>query len=319
MCRTSDTLLQHISDPLAPRHPARPALTLLGGDARQLSIAAHFTKAGYDVQAMGLGDIPPAGVRVCRDLVRALEGCEMLILPLPVTRDGVHIFTPLDDSADISFDALAELLAHRPAPHVFGGRIPREWAHRLSALGCSVTDYYDREDVQIKNARITAEAAIMTAMEMTDVGLLGTPMAVIGYGRIGQSLSRMLVAFRAQVTVYARRAASLAQAFSDGCTPRHITQLTTLTQGYGVIFNTVPVRLIDKDILSVMPCETLLIDLASPPFGIDPEAAGDATARCGLGVIFAPSLPGRYAPRSAGIVIAQGIMSALSEQQRGVE
>lgn len=319
MCRTSDTLRQHISDPRTSQHPARPALTLLGGDARQLSMAAHFSKAGYDVQAMGLGDIPPAGVRVCHDLTRALEGCEMLILPLPVTRDGVHVFTPLDSSADISFDALAESLTHRPHMQIFGGRIPHEWTHRLNALGCTVTDYYDREDVQIQNARITAEGAIMTAMEMTDVGLLGTPIAVIGYGRIGQFLSRMLVALGAKVTVYARRAASLAQASSDGCATRHISELSSLTKGYNVIFNTVPSRLIGKDILSVMPCETLLVDLASPPFGIDPEAAGEATARCGLGVIFAPSLPGRYAPRSAGVVIAEGIVSALSEQQRGGE
>lgn len=318
MCRITDTSLQHIPAPTIP-HPARPTLTLLGGDARQLFLASHFAKVGYRVQAMGLADPSASHVRVCHDLTRALDGSEIIILPLPVTRDGIHIFTPLDSMTAIPFADLTEQLARRPSAHVFGGRIPKEWCHQLDAIGCTVTDYYDREDVQIKNARITAEGALMTAMEMTDTGILGTPMAVIGYGRIGQYLSRILVALGASVTVYARRAASLAQAASDGCATRHISELSSLTDGFGAVFNTVPSRLIGKDILSVMPCDTLMIDLASPPFGIDPDAAGEATSRCGLGVIFAPSLPGRYAPKSAGTVIAEGILAALAEQERGGE
>ena len=319
MCRISDTLRQHIPDSLPPRHPALPALTLMGGDARQLAMAAYFSQAGYSVQIIGLGDTPPTGVRVCHDMTRALEECDLLILPLPVTRDGIHVFTALDSHTDISLEALSQSLSHRPHVRVFGGRIPSDWSSSLRAYGCSVTDFYEREDVQIKNAHITAEGAIMTAMELTDTTVLGSSVAVIGYGRIGQYLSRMLVALGASVTVYARRSAALAQAVSDGCSTRYTTQLSTLTGGYDVIFNTVPARLIGKDILSIMPCQTLLIDLASAPFGIDPEAAGEATARCGLGVIFSPSIPGRYAPKSAGKVIAEGILSALKESQEGGE
>ena len=181
-------------------------------------------------------------------------------------------------------------------------------------MGCHVTDYYDSQDIQIKNARITAEGAIMTAMELTDTGILGASVAVIGYGRIGQYLSRLLTVWGARVTVYARRAESLAQASSDGCATHDMTQLGTLTQGYQVIFNTVPSRLIGHEILSQMPCQTLLIDLASAPFGIDPEAARELTARCGLGVVYAPSVPGRYAPKSAGEVIAQSILSAWPKE-----
>lgn len=321
MCKTRDIIQTHISVSDAPQHLPQPAptLALIGGDARQRFLADYFIKAEYRVKAMGLGDALPQSIRVCHDIARVLEDSELVILPLPCTRDGIHIFTPLDSQVAIPFASLAEQLAHHPSAHVFGGRIPEAWRHQLDAMGCTVTDYYNREDVQIKNARITAEGALMTAMELTDTGILGTPTAVIGYGRIGQYLSRILISLGSSVTVYARRSASLAQAASDGCATRHISELSSLTAGFGVIFNTVPVRLIGKDILSVMPCHTLLVDLASPPFGIDPDAAGEATSRCGLGVIFAPSLPGRYAPKSAGEVIAQGILSALAEQAEGGE
>lgn len=57
----------------------------------------------------------------------------------------------------------------------------------------------------------------MTAMELTDTALLGSRMAVIGYGRIGQFLARLLLAMGVSVTVCARRAESLAFARGDGC------------------------------------------------------------------------------------------------------
>ena len=288
-------------------------LTVLGGDARQIYTATHLMQAGYEVSVMGLSHPLPSRMKSCTSLTHALEGSRMVLLPLPATRDGQHIDCPLDATQAIPFDTLKAHLSHIPSVQVFGGRIPQSWQEQLTSVGCLVTDYYEREDLQIKNARITAEGAIMTAMELSDKAILGMPIAVLGYGRIGQYLSRLLVAWGAKVTVYARRSESLAQAASDGCDTCHISHLSNLTQGYGVIFNTIPTRLIGKEILSLMPCDTLMIDLSSHPFGIDPDAAGEMTTRCGLGVVFAPSLPGRYAPRDAGIAIAESILTSLAE------
>ena len=151
----------------------------------------------------------------------------------------------------------------------------------------------------------------MMAMELTDTALLDAPIAVIGYGRIGQLLAHLLRAMGARVTVYARREESLSMAEACGCHGVSTNQLLGLAEGYRVIFNTVPVRLMGKELLSVMPCHTLIIDLASAPGGLDPDGAREATARCGLQVVKAPSLPGRYAPRDAGKAIAAVILDQL--------
>jgi dipicolinate synthase subunit A len=55
--------------------------------------------------------------------------------------------------------------------------------------------------------------------------------------------------------------------------------------------------------------DTVLIDLASAPGGVDAEAA----ANLGIRVIFALSLPGKYAPVSAGHIIAQTVLSCLEK------
>ena len=288
-------------------------LTILGGDARQMHIATYMVQVGFEVHTMGLGDLLPPSIKSCHHLNHALEGSQVLILPFPATRDQQHINTPLDTSLTLPFEDIAQQLSHMPPMKIFGGRIPAHWKKDMQSMGHEVTDYDDMEDILIKNARFTAEGAIMRAMELTDTSILGSSIAVIGYGRIGQYLSRLLVSWGAKVTVYARREASLAQAASDGCLVCNTANLSNITQGYHVIFNTVPARLISKETLSKISCDTLLMDLASPPFGFDPDMASELTSRCGLGIVFAPALPGRYAPQSAGYVLADSICASLQK------
>ena len=52
---------------------------------------------------------------------------------------------------------------------------------------------------------------------------------------------------------------------------------------------------------------TLLIDLASAPGGVDAEVARGL----GMPVIWALSLPGKYAPVTAGEIIADCVLSML--------
>lgn len=297
-------------------------LSVLGGDARQLAVSAFLVEAGYRVRIMGLGDaedngVPGSGyrllgkgVRLCHDLRRTLEGCDGVVLPYPSTKDGLTVPCPLDTQHTITLEAVGKYLSEHPSVPLFGGRLPAEWTASLRQRGCSVTDYEDDESFLIKNARLTAEGAVMTAMELTDTALLNTRLAVVGYGRIGQLLAQLLTALGGQVTVFARRRESLALAEAQGCRAVHTEDVSRLCHGYRVIFNTVPARIISKEILTVMPCDTLIIELASAPGGLDPDGAREATRRCGLQIVRAPSLPGRYAPWDAGRAIADCILSA---------
>lgn len=297
-------------------------LALLGGDARQIAVSAFLAEAGYTVRVMGIGGgeegdtslwgnhRQPQGIRLCQDLTRALEGCVAVVLPYPASKDGQTVQCPLDTRHTLTWAALCHQLKHHRGITVFGGRIPEAWVRDMRALDIRVVDYEESEAFLIKNARLTAEGAVMTAMELTDTALLNASVAVVGYGRIGQLLSRLLVALGAQVTVFARRAESLTMAEMQGCRAASTADLTQLCVGHRVIFNTVPERIMGKELLSVMPCGTLIIELASAPGGLDPEGAREAARRCGLQIVRAPSLPGRYAPWDAGQAIADCILSA---------
>lgn len=108
-----------------------------------------------------------------------------------------------------------------------------------------------------------------------------------------------------------RKFADLAWAKAAGCDTLEIDNLAEAGD-FDVIFNTVPVLLFGRDILKEMDKETLLIDLASRPGGVDFNAAAELQIK----TIWALSLPGRVAPKTAGAIIKKTILNMVKEGAR---
>ena len=72
-----------------------------------------------------------------------------------------------------------------------------------------------------------------------------------------------------------------------------------------------PALLFTREVLEPMPRDTLLIDLASRPGGVDFAAAADTQIK----TIWALSLPGRVAPKSAGLIIKNTILNMVKERE----
>lgn len=321
--------MSHNSSPFKPAH----RFAVIGGDGRMTHLAERLTEEGYHVNLLGCGgDCLPiregAGeIRVCTTLQRAVECTDVLILPLPATRDGVTVHCPRDPACTVTLDELADLLTRTPAMTLFGGKIPAALTSRIKDSDQSVTlrviDYYESEVLQLRNAYITAEASLMTAMQLIDRTLRDTSVAVLGYGRIGKCLSRLLHALGATVTVCARREEALFEAAAEGCHPLLLREddpmggIHPICRDHSVIFNTVPARVMNREFLLDLERDTLLIDLASAPFGVADGDVREAAACNGLRYLRAPSLPGSYAPRDAGHIIAECILDTLTRMEGG--
>lgn len=325
------------------------SFAVIGGDGRMTYLSERLAEAGHTVSVLGCGTdcfsaregtVQPrrreAAVRRCATLQKATETATALILPLPCTRDGQTVWCPREPTLTVTLDEIADLLVHRPTLYLFGGCLPRGFADRLRAEGCArVMDYYENESLKYRNAYITAEAALMTAMELTDRTLRGTAVAVLGYGRIGSMLARLLAALGAEVTVAARREDVLVCAAAEGYHTLWMSEaadrpvrpdrsdrcdrsdrvndpLLPLCVGYPLIFNTIPAPVLKAPVLSRMERGTIILDLASAPFGADPEAVREASAQRGIHYVRAPSLPGSYAPRDTGYIMADCVMEILS-------
>ena len=72
-------------------------------------------------------------------------------------------------------------------------------------------------------------------------------------------------------------------------------------------------RMEESALLARLPAGAVIIDLASAPGGVD-LAAADALGLCAR---FAPGLPGRCAPATAGALVADTVLRMLCEQTEG--
>lgn len=166
-----------------------------------------------------------------------------------------------------------------------------------------VVDLWRDEALQRDNAWLTAEGAVCAAMRACRKCLRGLSCAVIGWGRIGGALTEILVALGARVMVVSRQAAHRHRAIERGAEaipPEHIGTVLPDTE---LVFNTAPARVLDAEKLKSANREAMLIDLASPPYGIDLRAAWGQ----GLRAWREPGLPGRYCPVSAAEALYRAI------------
>jgi dipicolinate synthase subunit A len=280
-------------------------LALIGGDARQGYLAKELAARGFETAVWGLGKEFGIDKAVkCRDVKSAIDSSSAVILPLPASLDGLTV-----NCSDTENDRLKllSLLEYCDVP-IFGGRFSESFRLSASARKKRVIDYFESETLQIKNATPTAEGAIYLAMQNMQKTLCGSRVAVVGYGRIGKMLSHLLEKMGASVTVAARNLRQLAEASSFGNDILRISSSYALgglgplcNEGeFDAIFNTVPARLFDKEVIEMLPKDVLLIDLASVPGGVDFAAAKER----GINAIWALSLPGKYAPETAGKIIA---------------
>ncbi len=256
---------------------------LMGGDSRQLYLADYISDRGLPVSLSYTGGTGLTD-----------WDADVLVLPLPVTRDGVTLHAPLSKK----IIPLQTVFEEFKGKLLFGGMLPPD-------APAGAIDYFKAEEVTLTNAALTVEGALALAIEHTSFSLLHQPVLVLGAGRIGQLLAIRLTALGARVTVAARRPESLALCEALGAAGRFYEDIPY--QRYRLVLNTVPARVLGDEALSRLPEDALLIELASAPGGFDAEAA----ERYGLQVLPAPGLPGKYAPESAAHCIGKFILKEM--------
>lgn len=289
------------------------SFAVLGGDSRQFSLIERLLDKGACVAAYGLPcEGVPSGAACYEDWRAAVSSADVVILPLPVSPDGRVLHMPLSEGEEPPrlrdvFDGIKKgtLLA--------GGRFSPALRELAQEFGYVPFDYAKSEMFEQRNAIPTAEGAIAILMEKMPCTVSGMSVAVTGYGRVGKALAHLLGAMGARVTVGARKPLVLAEAAAAGHRIRRLGEEETvaeLAQGNAVVFNTVPHWIFTEAVLKDIPRKTLLIDLASAPGGIDAQAA----KKLGIPVIWALSLPGKYAPQSAGEIIADTVLAYMKEE-----
>ena len=237
----------------------KPCLIYIDGSSPALQYAGRFlSQAGCAITDSPSGDITHA------------------LLPVPY-RQGSDLW-----------EAVAPLLPNNVT--VFGGNLAG-----TGFAGYKTVDLLKDEIYLAENAAITADCALRIAGTHLGVVFRGCPVLILGWGRIGKCLTKMLSALGADVTVAARKESDRAMAQALGCNA--VAFDGTLSR-YRVIFNTVPAPVLPE----ITQPDCVRIDLASQP------------GMAGSDVIRARGLPGKMLPESSGKLIAETALRLIEKE-----
>lgn len=180
----------------------------------------------------------------------------------------------------------------REGQRIICGIVDDDIGNEAKKRGWQMDNVLEDEAFLQENARLTAEGAVYKAMCARKGALCRRRCLVIGYGRIGKYLTGMLRGMGCPATVCARREEARSMAGENSV---DVHQLPMCIGEMDVVFNTVPATVMDEQVLAHVKKETLLMELASAPYGLDMAAA----EKLGLWVQIEGGLPGRYCPEDA--------------------
>lgn len=281
---------------------------IIGGDKRQLFLAKSISDSCYDVLLGGFDRLESHGSLSLCNVKKAISESDALIFPLPSIRTDGTLNTPFSNENILLDGDDIEIILKKPVFTTMKIRFLKAYP-RLS--DGEIFDYGARDDFAILNALPTAEGAIECAMREYEGTISGSKCLVAGFGRIGKILAHKLVLLGANVTVSARKPSDLAYVKALGYNALNTENLRTVKR-FDIAFNTIPKLIFDRELLMNTDTNTLIIDLASLPGGVD----FDTAEKLGIYAVRALSLPGKCAPKTAGEIIKTTVFDIIKEVYR---
>lgn len=284
-------------------------LCIIGGDLRIVKLVEILVNDGYTVYTYALEEAESLNqyknVIQCKTIVDAISTSDIVIGPIPLSSNKIDINTPFS-KVNISIE---ELFAKLDGKKFIAGSISEEVLKLVEGKNIEIIDLMTREELTVLNTISTAEGAIQIAMQETLSTIHGSNVLVLGFGRIGKILSKMLNGIGARVSCEARKESDIAWIKAYGYNPVHLNVLEENIGNYDIIINTIPYVILDSQKLDKVKKDCLIIDLASNPGGVDREAAKQK----GIKTIWALALPGKVAPITSAEFLKETIYNIFKE------
>lgn len=255
---------------------------ILGSDERSAALFRLLERQNRPVLRVSAPDD-------CEEIRRAVRESETIVLPIPATKDG----SLLDGEAKTPWKEIFPLFDSTQT--VWGGAFTSEQNAFFKERAVPCFDFLQNETFALYNAALTAQGALRLLLEHTRGYLPEQRILITGYGRVGKALSRVLRALGCDCFIAARSALQRQEAVLAGCKAHSPDDLSRVAFLFDIICNTVPARLFSLDTLRVLRPGCLFLELASAPFGTDP----DDCVKVGVIRIAGGGLPGRFTPDAA--------------------
>ena len=176
---------------------------VVGGDARQAALANMLAGDGITVYCAGFEQSPHLLTGTAStDPLTAVLMADTVILPMPPTRDGKTLNTPLSTYRIELDEEFCTALRGKVVFVGIAGKL-REISPSYAKL--NIFDYYANESFLVRNAQATAEGALAEIITNYPQTVCGSSILITGCGRITRFLAPMLRNLGGKVAVAARK------------------------------------------------------------------------------------------------------------------
>lgn len=230
----------------------------------------------------------------------AVSLAENLLFPIPMCK-GSRLNIQQQEIEETKEDVLKYI---RTGQRIFAGCMDKAWAQKAREKGAVCYDYMEEKTIAVYNSIATAEGTIAEILQTYPKNLHGTKVLVLGFGTCARTLAVKLKALSAVVCIAARSDIAIMEAYANGFETVKLEKITEILKEYPLIINTIPARVITKKELLCADKETRIYEIASFPYGVDLDMAGEL----GMAVRLCPALPAKYAPASSAEILKQYIM-----------
>lgn len=286
-------------------------VSIIGGDLRIVNLIELLAKDDFLIYTYGLENsedlIECDNVKKCASITELVGSSEIIIGPQPMMNDQENISAPFAEEK-IPIEELISEMANKNKTFL-AGKISESVEEKLKEANIKSIDLLKREELVVLNTIATAEGTIQIAMENTQRTIHGSNILIMGFGRVGKVLAKMLDGIGAKVSCEARKNSDIAWIKAYGYNPIHLSELEKVLGDYDIIINTIPFQILDEERLKCVKKECTILDLSSNPGGVDRNAA----RRMGLKLIWALSLPGKVAPMTSAEFIKETLTHILKE------
>ena len=236
-------------------------------------------------------------LEVCAATVEAsLKGTqldEIILLSIPSSRDKIHL-----TGTDIPLRSVIDNAEGRSL--IVGYGLPAAFVTDALTEGIRVFDLCQDERFLRENAEISAHGIVAHLMTKHKQAISEMSVGIVGYGRIGKMLTRMLLFLGADITLFTRRDETRLELCGVGINARDVSEIK-YASGLDSIVNTAPARLLSEEqTAELIAGGTEVIDVAS----------ADAVPQVD-GVVRLLSIPDRSYPISAGRIYAAAVLRAV--------
>ncbi len=199
-------------------------------------------------------------------------------------------------------------VAFKPESHIYTLLCNPAIARNAQKCHALYSVLYDDPKFVNANTHITTEGLIGYIITNTNTSIYHSRILVIGYGRCGQDIVRVMQCFKPSIDVANRQSHHIKEVEQQGCLYIPLESLLSL-QEYDYIINTVAFPVLTKALLQTRKKTANIFDIASYPYGVLREDRVDEYH-------VLPALPTRYAMQTAAELLYQAIIEKEDEYAR---